>query len=217
MLRLLKRRRIWVIISLLLLTSPIVAFKIMEASFEITPDEMTDFFKEKPQQPNFGVYTTFKQEMFYAETGSDTNQMVLFVHGAPGSWDAFMKYLGDTALMRRAHLISVDRPGYGKSGLGQSVISIEEQSAMIAPILDANKSGKPAILVGHSYGGPVIARMAMDYPEKVGALILLAPAIDPEHEKLFLINYPANWKVFRWMVPAVWRVSNDEKLSWFSA
>ena len=98
------------IISLLLLTSPIVAFKIMEASFEITPDEMTDFFKEKPQQPNFGVYTTFKQEMFYAETGSDTNQMVLFVHGAPGSWDAFMKYLGDTALMRRAHLISVDRP-----------------------------------------------------------------------------------------------------------
>ncbi len=213
MLRLLKRRRTWVIISLLLLTIPIVAFKIMEASFEITPDEMTEYFKEKPQQPNFSVYTALEREVFYAETGSDTNQMVLFVHGAPGSWDAFMKYLGDTALMRRAHLVSVDRPGYGKSGLGQSVISIEEQSAMIAPLLFANKSGKPAILVGHSYGGPVIARMAMDYPEKVGALVLLAPAIDPEHEKLFLINYPANWKVFRWMVPAVWRVSNDEKLS----
>lgn len=213
MLRLLKRHRIWVIILLLLLTAPIVAFKIMEANFEITPDEMTDFFKEKPQQPNFGFYTALSREVFYAETGSDTNQMVLFVHGAPGSWDAYMKYLGDSALMRRAHLVSVDRPGYGKSGLGQSVISIEDQSAMIAPLLDANNSGKPAILVGHSYGGPVIARMAMDYPEKVAALILLAPAIDPEHEKLFLINYPANWKVFRWMVPAVWRVSNDEKLS----
>lgn len=213
MLKIFKRRRTWVIILIVLIGLPVVAFKIMEASFEITPDEMTDYFKEKPQQPKFITYTFMNHEMFYAETGSDTNRLVLFVHGAPGSWDAYMKYLGDTVLMHRAQLISVDRPGYGKSGFGQSVTSIEEQAAMIKPILDANKSGKPAILVGHSLGGPVIARLAMDYPDKVGALIFLAPAIDPDNEKIYAISYPANWKIFRWMVPTVWKVTNDEKLS----
>src|SRR4030095_2076296 len=116
-----RRRRTWLIIIIILIVTPIVAFKIMVSSFEITPDEMADYFKDKPQQPNFVSYTALNHEMFYAETGSDTNQLVLFVHGAPGSWDAFMKYLGDTALMHRAHLVSVDRPGYGKSGFGKSV------------------------------------------------------------------------------------------------
>ena len=213
MLKIFKRRRTWIIIILVLIIIPIVAFKIMEASFEITPEEMTDYFKEKPQQPRFISYTALGHEMFYAETGSDTNQLVLFVHGAPGSWDAYMRYLGDTALMHRAQLVSVDRPGYGNSGMGQSVTSIEAQAAMLQPILDANKSGKPAILVGHSLGGPVIARLAMDYPGQVGALIFLAPAIDPGNEKIYAISYPANWKIFRWMVPAVWKVTNDEKLS----
>lgn len=213
MLKIFKRRRTWIIIILVLIIIPIVAFKIMEASFEITPEEMTDYFKEKPQQPRFISYTALGHEMFYAETGSDTNQLVLFVHGAPGSWDAYMRYLGDTALMHRAQLVSVDRPGYGNSGMGQSVTSIEAQAAMLQPILDANKSGKPAILVGHSLGGPVIARLAMDYPGQVGALIFLAPAIDPGNEKIYAISYPANWKIFRWMVPAVWKVTNDEKLA----
>jgi len=198
---------------MVLIIIPIVAFKIMETNFEITPAEMKNYFKEKPQQPNFVTYIALNHEMFYAETGSDTNQLVLFVHGAPGSWEGFMKYLGDTALMHRAHLVSVDRPGYGKSGMGKSVTSIEAQAAMIKPILDSNKSGKPAILVGHSLGGPVIARIAMDYPHQVGALIFLAPAIDPENEKIYAISYPANWKIFRWMVPTVWKVTNDEKLS----
>lgn len=213
MLKVLKRPRTWIIIFLLIILIPIVAFKIMEASFEVSPKEMENYFKDKPQQPVFKTYTALNHKMSYVETGSDTNQLILFVHGAPGSWDAFMRYLGDTSLMHRAQLVSVDRPGFGKSDFGKSVTSIEEQAAMMKPILDANKSGKPAILVGHSLGGAVIARMAMDYPDQVGALVFLAPAIDPDNEKIWSISYPADWKVFRWMVPTVWRVTNDEKLS----
>jgi pimeloyl-ACP methyl ester carboxylesterase len=163
-----RRKRTWLIVLLVVIATPIVAFKIMEASFEISPKEMVDYFKDKPQQPRFVSYTALNHQMFYAETGSDTNQLVLFVHGAPGTWDNYMKYLGDTALMHRGHLVAVDRPGFGKSGYGKSVTSIEEQAAMIRPILDSNKCGKPAILIGHSLGGPVIARIAMDYPDKVG-------------------------------------------------
>lgn len=213
MLKIFKRRLTWIIIALVVILLPVAAFKIMEVTFEISPSEMNAFFKDKPWQPAFRTYTAMNHEMFYASAGSDTNQLVLFVHGAPGSWDNYLKYFGDTALLQRAQLASVDRPGYGKSGYGMSVTSIEEQAAMIRPILDANKSHKPAILVGHSFGGPVIARLAIDYPDKIGALIFLAPAIDPEHEKIFSISYPADWKLFRWMVPTVWKVANDEKLS----
>ncbi|MBA3647302.1 MAG: alpha/beta hydrolase [Chitinophagales bacterium] len=179
----------------------------------MSPEQMNNYFRDKPMPPRFITYKELNHQMFYATTGSDTNQLILFVHGAPGSWDAFIKYLGDTVLMNHAQLVSVDRPGYGKSGLGQSVASIEDQARMIQPILDANKSNKPAIIIGHSLGGAVIARIAMDYPDKVGELIFLAPAIDPDHEKIWKISYPANWKIFKWMVPPVWKVTNDEKLS----
>ncbi|MBX7108722.1 MAG: alpha/beta hydrolase [Chitinophagales bacterium] len=213
MLKIFMRRRTWIIITLAVIILPVAAFKIMEAGFEISPAEMNAFFKDKPEQPVYRTYTAMNHSMFYAAAGSDTNQLVLFIHGAPGSWDNYMKYFGDTALLRRAQLASVDRPGYGQSDFGNSVTSIAAQAAMIKPILDANKSGRPAILVGHSFGGPVIARLAADYPEKIGALIFLAPAIDPDHEKIFAISYPADWTIFRWMVPTSWRVANDEKLS----
>ena len=39
------------------------------------------------------------------------------------------------------------------------------------------------MLIGHSLGGPVIARMAMDYPDAYQGLIFVAASIDPEMEK----------------------------------
>jgi pimeloyl-ACP methyl ester carboxylesterase len=61
--------------------------------------------------------------------------------------------------------------------------SLRMQSACLAPLLRLGKSAKKPILVGHSLGGPVAARLAMDYPDEVGGLILVAPSIDPELEK----------------------------------
>jgi pimeloyl-ACP methyl ester carboxylesterase len=53
----------------------------------------------------------------------------------------------------------------------------------------------------------------MDYPDRIQAVVMIAPAIDPQNEKIWRISYPANRKIFRWMVPADWRATNDEKLS----
>jgi pimeloyl-ACP methyl ester carboxylesterase len=36
--------------------------------------------------------------------------MVVFVHGSPGSWDAFIGFFKDSLLVGKARLISVDRP-----------------------------------------------------------------------------------------------------------
>ncbi|MBX2840346.1 MAG: alpha/beta hydrolase [Flammeovirgaceae bacterium] len=179
----------------------------------MSEEKLNKYFEGKPVQPELDQYTVQERTINYLSVGADTLPLVLFVHGAPGSLDAFIDFVSDSAIASKARLVSVDRPGYGYSGFGDHETSIKKQAAMIQPILETNKSGKPAVLVGHSYGGPIVARMAMDFPEQVGALVMAAPAIDPEHEKIFWISYPADWFLFRWMVPVTLRVSNYEKLS----
>ena len=170
-------------------------------------------FLKLPQEPQVQQYQVEERTINYVEVGKPDQRMVLFVHGAPGSSSNFLRFLQDTVLAAQARLISVDRPGYGFSGFGKSEISIQKQAAMIKPILEKNQHPKAPILVGHSYGGPVIAQIAMDYPDLVGALVMVAPAIDPENEKVFWFNKPANWALFRWMLPRTMKVANDEKLS----
>ena len=170
-------------------------------------------FKDTGYEPKISTYQIDQREIYYVEIGNDTLPTVIFVHGAPGSWTAFKNFMIDSALLSQVRMIAVDRPGYGFSGLGKEETSIEKQAAMLKPLLEKNTHAKLPILVGHSYGGPIVARMAMDFPNQVGALIMAAPAIDPAHEKFFLVNRPANWFIFRWMIPRSLRVSNDEKLS----
>lgn len=178
----------------------------------VSDAQIKEYYAKKSAQVNIKRYKIGKREIRYIETGADTLPMVLFVHGAPGGLEAFQSYLV-SSLVGKAHLVSVDRPGYGYSDYGKSVPSIKKQSELIQPILETNKSGRPAILVGHSYGGPIIAQMAMDFPKQVGALVLLAPAIDPAKEKIFFISYPTDWFLFRLFIPRAFKVANDEKLN----
>lgn len=149
-------------------------------------------------------------DIHFAEIGSDTLPLVVFVHGAPGSWSAFRHFLKDKELRSKSHIISVDRPGYGHSNFGRAQTSIEKQAALIKPLLKRNKSGKGAILVGHSLGGPVIARMAMDYPELVSSLIYLAPSVAPELEPEEWYRTPLYLPIIRWVLPTSFDMTNRE-------
>ena len=134
---------------------------------------------------------------------------VVFVHGSPGTWEAFQVWLSDPELGRRARLVSVDRPGYGISGRGTAEPSLEKQARRIAAALRADGVER-AILVGHSLGGPVIARMAIDFPERVAGLLLVAPSIDPALERHRWYNVAGSLVVVQWFLPVDWVVSNRE-------
>lgn len=136
-------------------------------------------------------------------------QTVLFVHGTPGTWEAFRGYLSDPELAARARLIAVDRPGFGRSGRGRAVPSLESQSAALAAVLEAAGS-PPAVVVGHSLGGPIAARLAVDRPELVAGLVLVAPSIDPALERWRWFNVAASWRVIQWLLPVDWVTSNRE-------
>ncbi len=136
---------------------------------------------------------------------------IIFVHGAPGSLDNYYKHLQDIDLQKRANLVSVDRLGYGYSDFGNCEPSIAKQAEMIEFIAQKYKETK-IILVGWSYGGPIIGKMAMEN-QNYSHIIMIAPAVSPEDEKYFWFGNFAKWKATRWISPKVFRVAEDEKLA----
>ena len=156
-------------------------------------------------------YQAGTRSMHYVSVGAgDAKPLVIFVHGSPGEWEGWADYLADPDLAARAHLIAVDRPGFGESGGGKAEKSLLRQAQDIAPLLDQAAPGQRVILVGHSFGGPLIARLAMDYGPKISDLIILAGSIDPALEETKWYQYPADWRLLSWMVPKSLRTTNRE-------
>ena len=68
------------------------------------------------------------------------------------------------------------------------------------------------ILVGHSFGGPIVAKSAVLNPA-ISSIVMLAPVNDPYNEKLFWVSYVGKWGITRWMMSKAIRVATDEKFS----
>ncbi|MEL7148872.1 MAG: alpha/beta hydrolase, partial [Bacteroidota bacterium] len=90
-----------------------------------------------------------------------------------------------------------------------AMISLEEQSACLIEAVDKVADGQ-LILVGHSLGGPVAARMMMDYPSKVVGAVLVAPSIDPELEKRAWYRYLGKLRLVKYLIPTSLWVTNEE-------
>lgn len=142
---------------------------------------------------------------------ADKDVALFFVHGAPGSSQDFYSYLQDSLLLSQANLYSVDRPGYGYSNFGKAEVSIQKQAEIVAELISQLPEQK-VIIVGHSFGGPIAALTSI-YSSKIVAAVMLAPAIDPAHEKILKIAYLGKWKATRWFVPKALRVAADEKFT----
>jgi pimeloyl-ACP methyl ester carboxylesterase len=145
----------------------------------------------------------------YIETGNKDASTLFFVHGSPGSWDAYKDYLKDSLLLSKYRMIAIDRIGFGHSNFGKSE-NLKTQSFIIEKFSKQTSNGKPIYLIGHSLGGPTIVEMAAEKPNDYAALIILAGAVDPKAEK------PENWrfliksKPFRYLIPGALRPANDE-------
>lgn len=166
--------------------------------------KVDQFILENPE--NFKMI----QNLHYAEAGNPQNPMIVFVHGTPGSWDAWGDFLVNSELQKKYYLISVDRPGFGKSQPGKSVTELQKQSEIIGAVLKLKQNSQKVILVGHSYGGPVVMKMALDFPELVGGIVLVASPADPQLEKIVWYQRLANLAFSRWVLPTSINVCIDE-------
>ena len=133
---------------------------------------------------------------------------ILFLHGTPGDWQAWARYMADPELQKRATLIAVDRPGFGASDPGRVAPLMADQARLLAPLLDG--AGAPTVVVGHSLGGPIAAELAMRYPQQVRAAVLVAPSIDPNTEQPRWYNRAMTFWPVRAIAPAAFGWSNDE-------
>jgi len=106
----------------------------------------------------------------------------LFVHGSPGSADAALNYLADTFLSNHFNLLTYDRAGFGYTAFGCPEVSFEKQAADIKAIQDSLVKSNSLLLIGHSLGGPIIFKFAMDYPGNLAGIVCVAGSVDPSLE-----------------------------------
>jgi pimeloyl-ACP methyl ester carboxylesterase len=103
---------------------------------------------------------------------------IVMIHGASSNLEAMRRPLGDL-LANNHRVILIDRPGRGWSTRDDLQNSLPAtQAKMIDEALD--RLGVPrAIVVVHSMAGALGARMALDYPQRVAGLVMLAPVVYP--------------------------------------
>jgi pimeloyl-ACP methyl ester carboxylesterase len=114
-----------------------------------------------------------KIKMAYIEKGKGTT--ILFIHGLGGNLSHWKKNF--SALSTNFHCIAVDLPGYGHSD--KSFTANKDQLQFYTDALLTfvrKKSLKKLVLAGHSMGGQIATIMALQNPQLISKLILLAPA-----------------------------------------
>jgi len=181
--------------------------------FRMSDEEYSEYFIKKGLHPHLAYYDTHERKMRYASIGADTSATLFFIHGAPSSLSYYRDYMSDSDLLQKASMFAVDRAGYGYSGLGEPEPSIQKQVELIAPILDSlNKVHHPVIIVAASYGTSIACRLAMDHPNLVDGLVLIAPALAPGEERIFWFTHLIESPVFHWFIPRMLQSANAEKV-----
>lgn len=199
--------RIFLVVGIIISIWAILAPGCM--SFRVADDTAKKKFIETGAELTTNSILVNNRHLHYAQTGASHLPTIIFIHGTPGSWNAFEDYLKNKDLQQKFRLISIDRPGFGNSDFGKA-LNLADQSLVISPLFDYIKNDQPVFLVGHSLGGPMAIRLAADNPGKINGLVLLAASNDPAMEK------PEKWRPvlyktpLKYLIPGALRPSNEE-------
>lgn len=99
---------------------------------------------------------------------------VLMIHGASANAREFTFTLMPELEAKGLQLIIADRPGFGYTDRFSDAEELGVQAEAMAQAA-RSKANQPVIVVGHSFGGAVAMRFALDYPELTKAVVLIAP------------------------------------------
>lgn len=103
---------------------------------------------------------------------------VVLVHGASSNLESMRQPLGDL-LARNHRVILIDRPGHGWSTRESLRASTPAMQARMIEEALGKLGVDRAIFVGHSWGGALVAAMAVDHAARVAGLVMLAPVTHP--------------------------------------
>jgi len=132
--------------------------------------------------------------------------LVIFVHGTPGEAEGWVDYLLEPVPGSRA--LALDRPGFGSSQPDGAITNLQQQAAAVVSMFPQGQ--EKVVLVGHSLGGAVVAKVAADHPQRVSGLVLLASSLDPALENIHPLQPIGQIWPVEAMLPRVLRNANDE-------
>jgi pimeloyl-ACP methyl ester carboxylesterase len=98
---------------------------------------------------------------------------LVLVHGLGGAAWNFTDVAPLLAARRR--VLVPDLPGHGGTAALPQVESVSDFAQHVAAVME-HEDLSPAAVLGYSMGGPVSLRLAVERPEAVSALVLVAPA-----------------------------------------
>ncbi len=206
----------------------LIVFFVYGCSFQSIFQKEQKFFETHVQgNPviGFKFHETEHSILHYAITQNNDDEnsqaLIVFVHGTPGSWSIFGRYLVNESLLSQAQMVSIDRPGWGYSKVKDKHLrmgiepSIAKQSDVVANLIKYLNQDieRPVIVVGFSFGVPVAMRIALDYPELIDGLMLLAGMLDPAIEAPRWYNRFTATTLGQWIVPERLKRSNLEMMA----
>ncbi|MDQ3257806.1 MAG: alpha/beta fold hydrolase, partial [Acidobacteriota bacterium] len=109
----------------------------------------------------------------YAEQGNAAGHPIILIHGYTDSWLSFSRVM--PSLGANYHVIVPDMRGHGDSERPADGYMISDFAADVLALMDA-KGLKRATIVGHSMGSFIAQQVALDAPERVERLVLVASA-----------------------------------------
>ena len=119
-------------------------------------------------------------KIYYRQSGINQPVFIL-LHGLGASTYSWLEVFDDFSGL--GSVVAYDRPGFGYSERPEvedwsteNPYSNEAQLEQLWAVMDTLGIQK-AILVGHSAGGSIAIQAALQHPERVESLILLAPAV----------------------------------------
>ena len=155
------------------------------------------------------AYKEFNYRVVAMQAAIDTTLPTLvFVHGSPGSTLDYSRYFKDSLLNSKANLITYDRVGYGPKNNGKVQGSIAFELEILHDVIK-NIPPEKIILIGYSYGGPVILASPKNYKYKVS----LASSVDGTLEPMFWMLNFYKWKMTRPLLPGMLKAAAKEKYS----
>jgi pimeloyl-ACP methyl ester carboxylesterase len=143
----------------------------------ITEDDyvVAQTVEQNPSIPHIHMGTM----VLHAETfGSDTNDVVVVLHGGPGMDFRYLLPLKELA--NDYFVVFYDQRGTGLSPrVGAAELSMEQMRSDLHQIVQSYAGSRKVNLIGHSWGAFLASMYTNAYPDKVNKVILAEPWILP--------------------------------------
>jgi haloalkane dehalogenase len=153
-----------------------------------TPDHLLANVPEFPFKPRYRKYDGLR----LAHVDEGKGPPVVFIHGEP-TWSFLWRKVIPPIRDAGYRCIAPDLPGFGRSDkpIDLDWYTYDRHTDHVVALF-AELKLRDATLVAHDWGGPIGLRVAVEYPDLIGRMVLLDSTLFTGHQKM-----TESWMAFR--------------------